>query len=98
MSQTIHTGLRIGVHNRQRGDLGEISETARRDLQEKMRRVDFVLVDEFSMIGQDLLGMMSVRCKQAVEGRRIYWDDERHLGLFGGLCIIWWVTSCSFPL
>lgn len=87
-SQTIHTGLRIGVHNRRRGDLGEISETARRDLQHKMQGVDFVLVDEFSMIGQDMLGMMSVRCKQAVEGRRIYWDDDRHLGLFGGLCII----------
>eukprot|EP00752_Nemacystus_decipiens_P013816 g12266.t1 len=34
---TIHSGLRIGVQNRRRGDLGEISETTRRDLQQKMR-------------------------------------------------------------
>ncbi|CAB1108166.1 unnamed protein product [Ectocarpus sp. CCAP 1310/34] len=86
--ETIHTGLRVGVQNRPRGDLGEISESARRDLQQKIQGVDFVLVDEFSMIGQDMLGMMSVRLKQAVEGRRTYWVDDRHLGLFGGLCII----------
>lgn len=76
------------MQNRRRGDLGEIGQNQRRALQEKMTGVDFVLVDEFSMIGQDMLGMMSVRCKQAVEGRPIYWDDDRHLGLFGGLSVI----------
>eukprot|EP00752_Nemacystus_decipiens_P018636 g16710.t1 len=50
--------------------------------------VDFILVDEFSMVGQDLLGLISARGKQAVEGRRRDGDDDRHLDIYGGLSVI----------
>ncbi|CAN0301392.1 unnamed protein product [Scytosiphon promiscuus] len=53
-----------------------------------MNGVDFMLVDEFSMVGQDMLGLMSARGKQAVEGRRRDGDDDRHLDIFGGLSVI----------
>ena len=48
--------------------------------------MDFILVDEFSMIGQALLGFMSIRAKQAVQGR----DGSLFAlqGLFGGLNVI----------
>ena len=42
-----------------------------------------------SMIGQDLLGFMSSRGKEAVRGREQRdGTDDRHLGLFGGLNLI----------
>lgn len=39
------------------------------DLERQMNGVDFILVDEMSMIGQDLLGFTSIRAQQAVQGR-----------------------------
>ncbi|CAN0290231.1 unnamed protein product, partial [Scytosiphon promiscuus] len=86
--ETIHSGLRIPVTNRRSADPSQLSEGARADLQQRMNGVDFVLVDEFSMVGQDMLGLMSARGKQAVEGRRRDGDDDRHLDIFGGLSVI----------
>lgn len=70
-SKTIHSGLSIPVSQRRaRGaDPSELSSRTLEDLQRRTRAVDFILVDEFSMIGQALLGFMSIRGKQAVRGR-----------------------------
>lgn len=81
-AKSIHSGLGIGVHNRRAGHPIDIDEAARKDLPQKMEGVDFVLVDEISMIGEDMLVMMSARSKQTVEGQTGYYDDDRHLHLF----------------
>ncbi|CAN0451140.1 unnamed protein product, partial [Ectocarpus fasciculatus] len=65
-----------------------MTEAALRDLQERMTDVDFILVDEFSMVGQDILGLMSARGKQAVEGRRGDGIEDFRQDVFGGLSII----------
>lgn len=82
---TIHSGLRIPVSQRRaRGaDPSELSSQAKEDLQTRLRAVDFILVDEFSMIGQALLVFMSIRGKQAVGGRPGALSTVD--GLFGGL-------------
>lgn len=46
-------------HNRA-GDPSEVREAARMDLQQEMEGVDFVLVDEFTMTGQNMMGMTNV--------------------------------------
>ena len=40
------------------------------------------------MVGQDLLGLMSIRGRQAVAGRTPDGSDERERGLFGGFSVI----------
>ena len=76
------------MHNRRSADPSQMREAALRDLQQGMQRVDFILVDEFSMVGQDMLGLISARGKQAVEGRTRDGDDDRHLDIYGGLGVI----------
>ncbi|CAB1111050.1 unnamed protein product [Ectocarpus sp. CCAP 1310/34] len=87
--QTIHGGFRIPVVQSNRSsDPSRMTEAALRDLQERMAEVDFILVDEFSMVGQDILGLMSARGKQAVEGRRGDGIEDFRQDVFGGLSII----------
>eukprot|EP00752_Nemacystus_decipiens_P005573 g5042.t1 len=86
--KTIHGGLRIPVQNCHSADPSAMGESALRDLQQRMQGVDFTLVDEFSMVGQDLLGLISARGKQAVEGHGHDGDDDRHLDIYGGLSVI----------
>ena len=70
-------------------DGGGLRGRALLDLQRRCAGVDYILVDEMSMIGQDLLGFMSSRGKEAVRGREERdGTDGRHLGLFGGLNLI----------
>ena len=88
--QTIHSGLKIPVRNRAHrvADRSTLGGSALQDLQQRMTGVDFILVDEMSMIGQDLLGFMSIRVRQAVQGRTPDGTDQRELGVFGGLNLI----------
>lgn len=88
--QTVHSGLKIPVKKKStpNADGSEMSNNAKNDLQRRMAGVDYILVDEMSMVGQDLLGLMSIRGRQAVQGRPIEGDDDRHLGMFGGLNVI----------
>lgn len=58
------------------------------DLWQKMQGVDFVLVAEFSMIGEGTMGVISVRCKQAMEGQTRFWYYDRHIDLFSELSLI----------
>ncbi|CAM9910121.1 unnamed protein product [Laminaria digitata] len=58
-------------------------------LQTSMTAVDYILVDEMSMIGQGLLGLMGIRGKQAMQGcRASEGGPERRQDLFGGLSIL----------
>lgn len=66
MLQTIHAGLNTPVSSGGRrggGDPSLLSSARKADLQARLRMVDFILVDEFSMIGQTLLGLMSIRAR-----------------------------------
>lgn len=42
-------------------DPSQLLENARADLQRRMRGMDFILVDEFSVVGQDMFGFMGSR-------------------------------------
>lgn len=58
--KTIHSGLRFTNVNA--GDLVGESE---RDFQNEMSRVKVIIIDEFSMVGQKLLGKIDQRLRQA---------------------------------
>lgn len=47
-----------------------------------------VLVDEMFRVSQDLLGLMSIRGRQAIECRTLGGDNNRPRGIFGGLNFI----------
>ncbi|CAM9720921.1 unnamed protein product [Pylaiella littoralis] len=85
---TIHSGFRILVTNRRSSEPSQMSEGATMELQQRMTGVDFIFVDEFSMVGQEMLGLMSARGKQAVRGRIRGGYHDGHLDVFGGLSII----------
>ncbi|CAN0505983.1 unnamed protein product [Laminaria digitata] len=70
--QTIHTALKIGVQTNRRRvvDPSALSLASLVALQTSMTAVDYILVDEMSMIGQGLLGLMSIRGKQAMQSYR----------------------------
>ena len=53
-----------------------------------MEGVDYILVDEMSMTGQGLLGLMSTRGMQSTQGRASEGVEDRQHALFGGLSII----------
>ncbi|CAM9673565.1 unnamed protein product, partial [Hapterophycus canaliculatus] len=61
----IHTGLRIPVNTRRGADPSELTERAWLDLQRGMHSVDLIFVDEFFMVGQDMMGLMDARGRQA---------------------------------
>lgn len=48
------------------------------------------------MTGQDLLGLMSMRGRQAVKRRKRYGTDDRHEGMLGGLCIVLVGDPCNY--
>lgn len=85
--QTIHSGLGISVVERKRGDAkqpetdlcGHISAKKKFELRAEWRNVDFVLIDEVSMVGQDLLCKLDAVLRFVLEK-----PDE----WFGGVNII----------
>ncbi|CAN0100447.1 unnamed protein product [Pylaiella littoralis] len=68
-----------------RADPSDLSSPSQ-DLQRRLREVEFILVDEHSMAALGVLGLMSIRYKQAVEGRP--GSHARQQGLFGGMNVI----------
>ena len=85
-----HSGLKIPVNKRAGAgaDGSELTFAALKDLQERFEGVEYMLVDEMTVVGQDLLGLMSIRGRQAVSGRTPHGNDGRERGLFGGLSVI----------
>ena len=88
--QTVNSGLKIPVKKRSGAgaDGSALKSAALIDLQQQFEGVEYILVDEMSMVGQDLLGLMSIRGRQAVAGQTPDGSDERERGLFGGLNVI----------
>ena len=86
--QTVHSGLKIPVKKRSGAgaDGSALKPAALIDLQQQFEGVEYIL--EMSMVGQDLLGLMSIRGRQAVAGRTPDGSDESERGLFGGLSVI----------
>lgn len=81
----IHSALKVPANKR--GALGangsDLSRNAQRGSQNRMAGVYYILVDEMSMISQDLLGLMSTRGRQAVRGRPTDGTDDSHNILLG---------------
>ncbi|CAN0440808.1 unnamed protein product, partial [Hapterophycus canaliculatus] len=67
------------------------------DLPQRFMETGYILLDQMSMIGQDLLDLMSIRARQVL--RRQVNDDtkDRHLGRFGGLNLIPAGDSIQLP-
>ncbi|CAM9419687.1 unnamed protein product [Pylaiella littoralis] len=95
--QTLHSGLIIPLSSRgqRRGaDPSDLSAPSREDLQQRLRKVEFILVDELSMIAQGIPGLMSIRCK-ALEG--LPGSHARQQGLCGGMNVILVGDSMQLP-
>ena len=73
---TIHSFLRLPVtHTLQKDLLGQALIT----IQERLTQVDYIIIDEYSMLGQASLGWIDRRCRQAT---------GMHEVLFGGKSVI----------
>lgn len=98
-SQTVHIGLKFPVRpgRGSTADGSQMSATGTRALQDRIRGVEFILVDEMSIVSQGLLGLMSIWGRQAVEGRTPDGDDDRARGIFGELNFILAVDPMQPP-
>ena len=79
---TIHSFLRLPVTHMLQKDL---SGQALITIQERLTLVDYIIIDEYSMLGQASLGWIDRRCRQAT---------GLHEVLFGGKSYFVW-RSCS---
>jgi len=59
---TIHSLLKLPIGPKRQNDLTGESLTR---LQNNLRNIDYILIDEFSMLGQTTFGWIDRRCKQA---------------------------------
>ena len=74
--KTLHSTLRLPMKNRLNHELkGKSLE----NLQNDLNGIDYIIIDEFSVVGQNMLGWIDSRCRQAT-GKM----DK----LFGGISII----------
>ena len=73
---TVHSLLRLPINSTTQKDL---SGQALSRIQERLRGVDYLLIDEYSMLGQTTMGWIDRRCKQATGMQEI---------LFGGISVI----------
>lgn len=73
---TIHSLLKLPVGPRGKKDLSGQSLLR---LQENLKNIEYILIDEYSMLGQTTLGWIDKRCKQA----KASYDK-----VFGGLSLI----------
>ena len=74
--ETLHSLLQLPIRNRKKADL-KGSALAR--LQERLSRISYIIIDEFSVIGQKMLGWIDRRCRQA---------KAREDMPFGGISVI----------
>ena len=83
--KTIHSLLKLPVGPRGNKELSGSSLVR---LQENLKHIDYILIDEYSMLGQTTFGWVDRRCRQATGI-----TDE----LFGGKCIILLGDPCQLP-
>ena len=75
-----------------------LKSAALKDLQERFEGVEYMLVDEMSIVGQDLLGLMSFRGRQAVAGRTPDGNDGRERGFLAASASSSSEIPCSYLL
>ena len=76
---TLHNLLRLPINN-SKSQINELKGENLRDLQEKFKNVELLVIDEKSMIGQYFFYMIDARCKEA--------KPENAKLPFGGISII----------
>ena len=74
--RTLHSLLRLPIRGKYRQDL---KGSALMKLQEDLSNIKYLLIDEFSVVGQKMLGWIDRRCRQGTGN----FDEP-----FGGLSII----------
>ena len=82
---TIHSFLRLPVTHMLQKDL---SGQALITIQERLTLVDYIIIDEYSMLGQASLGWIDRRCRQAT---------GLHEVLFGGKSVILFGDPAQLP-
>lgn len=82
---TIHSFLRLPVTHMLQKDL---SGQALITIQERLTQVDYIIIDEYSMLGQASLGWIDRRCRQATGLHEI---------LFGGKSVILFGDPAQLP-
>ena len=69
---TLHSLLRLPIRGKNNCDL---KGTALAKLQMRLKDVKYIIIDEFSVIGQKMLGWIDRRCRQATgEMDKTFWD------------------------
>lgn len=74
--QTLHSLLKLPIRGR---NLNDLKGPALLQLQERLTAVKYIIIDEYSVIGQNLLGWIDKRCRQGTG------DSDKP---FGGISII----------
>ncbi|XP_068723547.1 ATP-dependent DNA helicase pif1-like [Montipora capricornis] len=82
---TIHSFLRLPVTHMLQKDL---SGQALITIQERLTKVEYIIIDEYSMLGQASLGWIDRRCRQAT---------GLHEVLFGGKSVIFFGDPAQLP-
>jgi len=73
---TVHSLLKLPTSPQSEKDL---SGESLKELQERLSNTDYILIDEYSMLGQRTLGWINKRCRQSSGAKE---------NLFGGKSII----------
>jgi ATP-dependent exoDNAse (exonuclease V) alpha subunit len=76
--ETIHSLFNIPVENQKRANFLQLQDKELGDLQKKFEKTNHLVIDEFSMLGQEMIGKIDRRAKQAKNNNLI----------FGGMSII----------
>ena len=74
--KTLHSLLQLPIRNKSKH---ELKGNALLKLQKELENVKCIIIDEFSVIGQNMLGWIDSRCRQATGKKDI---------LFGGISVI----------
>lgn len=93
--QMNRSGLKIPVQNRARRGIDgtTLGGSALQDLQRRKIFVDFILIDEMFMIGEDFLGFMSTPARQAAERQTGATSEGR--GCSAVSTSVSWQTPCN---
>ena len=83
--QTLHSLFQLPIRGKKNGDL---KGPSLQRLQENVTGIKYIIIDEFSVIGQAMFGWIDRRCRQGT-GKM----DE----LFGGINVILFVDTAQLP-
>ena len=78
---TLHSLLRLPIGTKR---LNDLKRTALLQLQSNLESVKYLIIDEYSFVGQGLFGWIDSRCRQATAKTNIPFGDNSVL-LFGDI-------------